>query len=80
MARIAKFYERLPKGSAPEFKSSGPMGWYRDRYFGKDPSAARKKSPEVFHAEEDVALAGSRCSILNQPAPSGLLRWERSFE
>lgn len=73
MARIAKFYERLPKGSAPEFKSSGPMGWYRDRYFGKDPSAARKESPEISHAREDIALARIRNSIISQPAPSGLL-------
>ncbi len=42
MARIAKFYERLPKGSAPERKSSGLLGRYQDKYFGKEPSAARE--------------------------------------
>jgi len=40
MARIAKFYERLPKGPAPEIKSSGLLGRYQDKYFGKNPSAA----------------------------------------
>lgn len=41
MARIAKFYERLPKGPAPEIKSSGLLGRYQDKYFGKNASAAR---------------------------------------
>lgn len=42
MARIAKFYERLPKGPAPEIKPSGLLGRYQAKYFGKEPSAARK--------------------------------------
>jgi hypothetical protein len=41
MARIAKFYEKLPKGPAPERAPSGPLGWYQAKYFGKNPSAAR---------------------------------------
>lgn len=41
MARIAKFYEQLPKGPAPEIKASGIFGRYQARYFGKNPSAAR---------------------------------------
>ncbi|KIY01227.1 uncharacterized protein Z520_02779 [Fonsecaea multimorphosa CBS 102226] len=40
MARIAKFYEKLPKGSAPARAPSGPLGWYQAKYFGKNPSAA----------------------------------------
>ena len=42
MARIAKFYERLPKGPAPEVKPSGLLGRYQAAYFGKNPSAARE--------------------------------------
>jgi F-type H+-transporting ATPase subunit f len=42
MARIAKFYERLPKGPAPELKPSGLLGRYQAKYFGKEPSAARE--------------------------------------
>lgn len=42
MARIAKFYERLPKGAAPDRSTGGLLGRYQARYFGKDPSAARK--------------------------------------
>lgn len=41
MARIVKFYERLPKGPAPERATGGPLGWYQAKYFGKNPSAAR---------------------------------------
>ena len=41
MARIAKFYEQLPKGPAPEVKATGIMGRYQAKYFGKNPSAAR---------------------------------------
>ncbi|KAJ9622208.1 ATP synthase f chain, mitochondrial precursor [Knufia peltigerae] len=41
MAKIAKFYEQLPKGPAPQRAPSGPLGWYQAKYFGKNPSAAR---------------------------------------
>ncbi|ETI21127.1 hypothetical protein G647_07471 [Cladophialophora carrionii CBS 160.54] len=40
MANIAKFYEKLPKGPAPERAPAGPLGWYQAKYFGKNPSAA----------------------------------------
>lgn len=42
MARIAKFYERLPKGAAPERAPSGLLGRYQARYMGKNASAARE--------------------------------------
>lgn len=42
MARIAKFYEKLPKGQAPERATGGLFGRYQARYMGKNPSAARK--------------------------------------
>lgn len=41
MARIAKFYEKLPKGPAPARQASGLLGRYQARYFGQNPSAAR---------------------------------------
>ncbi|KAI1610718.1 F-type H+-transporting ATPase subunit F [Exophiala viscosa] len=40
MAKIAKFYEQLPKGPAPNRAPGGPLGWYQAKYFGKNPSAA----------------------------------------
>jgi hypothetical protein len=48
MARIARFYEQLPKGPAPAPQSSGLLGRYQARYFGKNPSAARKQRPDVL--------------------------------
>lgn len=47
MARIAKFYEKLPKGTAPDRATGGLLGRYQARYMGKNPSAARK-SPVGF--------------------------------
>jgi len=47
MARIVKFYERLPKGPAPERAPGGPLGWYQAKYFGKNPSAARMYIEEL---------------------------------
>jgi len=46
MARIAKFYERLPKGAAPDRATGGLIGRYQARYMGKNPSAARKSCKE----------------------------------
>ncbi|KAI9799822.1 MAG: hypothetical protein M1825_004382 [Sarcosagium campestre] len=40
MQRLVSFYEKLPRGPAPETKASGIFGRYRARYFGKNPSAA----------------------------------------
>jgi Mitochondrial F1-F0 ATP synthase subunit F of fungi len=48
MARIAKFYERLPKGPMPEIKPRGLLERYQHRYFGKNPSAARLYSIDPY--------------------------------
>ncbi|MCJ1249821.1 hypothetical protein MMC30_007047 [Trapelia coarctata] len=40
MQRVVSFYEKLPRGPAPEIKATSLMGRYRARYFGKNPSAA----------------------------------------
>ncbi|PGH01515.1 F-type H+-transporting ATPase subunit F [Blastomyces parvus] len=39
MERIVGFYEKLPRGAAPEIKPTGLLGRYQARYFGKNPSA-----------------------------------------
>ncbi|KAI9679282.1 MAG: hypothetical protein M1817_005302 [Caeruleum heppii] len=39
MQRVVSFYEKLPRGPAPEVKPSGLLGRYQARYFGKKPSA-----------------------------------------
>ncbi|KAF2838821.1 mitochondrial F1F0 ATP synthase-like protein subunit F [Patellaria atrata CBS 101060] len=40
MQRIVSFYEKLPRGPAPEPQAKGLLARYRKRYFGKNPSAA----------------------------------------
>lgn len=46
MQRVVSFYEKLPRGPAPEIKATGLLGRYQARYFGKNPSAARM-SPTI---------------------------------
>lgn len=41
MQRIVNFYEKLPRGPAPEIKPTGILGRYRAKYFEKNPSVAR---------------------------------------
>jgi F-type H+-transporting ATPase subunit f len=38
MQRVVSFYEKLPRGAAPEIKARGPLGWYQAKYFGKNTS------------------------------------------
>ncbi|EHK99139.1 putative ATP synthase subunit f, mitochondrial [Glarea lozoyensis 74030] len=40
MSRVVSFYEKLPRGSAPEVKPKGLMGRYQAKYFGKNASPA----------------------------------------
>lgn len=41
MQRLVNFYEKLPRGAAPEPQASGPISWYRKRYFSGKGSPAR---------------------------------------
>lgn len=41
MQRVVSFYEKLPRGSAPEPKPRGFLGWYQNKYMGKKPSPMR---------------------------------------
>jgi F-type H+-transporting ATPase subunit f len=41
MSRVVSFYEKLPRGSAPEVKPKGLVGRYQAKYFGKNASPAR---------------------------------------
>ena len=48
MHRVVSFYEALPRGPAPEVKPRGLIGRYQARYFGKNPSRARRESELFF--------------------------------
>ncbi|MCJ1366141.1 hypothetical protein MMC16_005266 [Acarospora aff. strigata] len=39
MQRVVSFYEKLPRGPAPDVKGKGLLGRYQARYFGKNASA-----------------------------------------
>ena len=41
MQRVVSFYEKLPRGAAPEIRSKGLLGRYQAKYFGKKTSAQR---------------------------------------
>jgi len=60
MARIAKFYERLPKGAAPDRATGGLFGRYQARYMGKNPSAARESSQERLYRSRPLRFDGMR--------------------
>ncbi|PHH63729.1 hypothetical protein CDD81_5494 [Ophiocordyceps australis] len=38
MQRVVSFYEKLPRGPAPEIQPKGLLGRYQAKYFGKNPS------------------------------------------
>lgn len=50
MHRVVSFYEKLPRGPAPDVKPTGLLGRYQARYFGKNPSAARESSSSASSA------------------------------
>lgn len=47
MQRVVNFYEKLPRGPAPEPQVKGLLSWYQKKYFGKNPSAARKLTHQL---------------------------------
>ena len=48
MEKVVNFYAKLPRGSAPETKPAGIVGWYQRRFFSSG-SAGRKYCPNAFH-------------------------------
>lgn len=50
-------------GAAPDVKPSGPWGRYRAKYFGKNPSAARK-----FHSR-GCSVVDVDIEVVNSPPP-----------
>ena len=44
MQRVVSFYEKLPRGAAPEIKAKGLLGRYQAKYFGKNASVTRTRT------------------------------------
>lgn len=41
MQRVVSFYEKLPRGAAPEVQAKGILGRYQAKHFGKNASGKR---------------------------------------
>lgn len=59
MSRVVSFYEKLPRGSAPEVKAKGLIGRYQAAYFGKNASATRRFLTATKAAECAVLMLSS---------------------
>ena len=57
MKRVVSFYEKLPRGPAPEVKPSGLFGRYQAKHFGKNPTGKRTFSdpstPGIFSCDRE---------------------------
>ncbi|KAK1766894.1 hypothetical protein QBC33DRAFT_515638 [Phialemonium atrogriseum] len=53
MQRVVNFYEKLPRGAAPEVKAKGLLGRYKAKHFGKNPTAM-----PIIHAILLVLITG----------------------
>lgn len=42
MQKVVNFYEKLPRGPAPEPEAKGLLGRYAKKHMGKNPSGRRK--------------------------------------
>lgn len=45
MQRVVSFYEKLPRGPAPQVKAKGILGRYQAKHFGKNATAKRTSQP-----------------------------------
>jgi F-type H+-transporting ATPase subunit f len=48
MQRVVRFYEKLPRGPAPEIKGKGILGRYQAKHFGKNPTGKRKLQSRIL--------------------------------
>lgn len=62
MQRVVSFYEKLPRGSAPEPRSRGFLGWYANKYMGKKPSPMREcPLATIFIGRDQARVSKVRC-------------------
>jgi F-type H+-transporting ATPase subunit f len=48
MQKVVSFYEKLPRGPAPEPEGKGLLGRYQKKYMGKNASARRTYISKEF--------------------------------
>lgn len=54
--RVVNFYEKLPRGPAPEVKATGILGRYQAKHFGKNPTAKRTYQPSYPTEQPEAGL------------------------
>jgi len=64
MQKVVSFYEKLPRGPAPEPEAKGLLGRYAKKYMGKNPSGRRKSGSVIFGKETSSLLR--RCDMCIQ--------------
>ena len=55
MQKVVSFYEKLPRGAAPEVQAKGLLGRYQKKYMGKNASGRRTSITQrnaVFPVQE----------------------------
>lgn len=64
MQRVVNFYEKLPRGPAPETKATGLLGRYQAKHFGKNPSGKRMSAlyPSMCY---DVNVTDNTLAIIH---------------
>ncbi|KAK0714793.1 mitochondrial F1-F0 ATP synthase subunit F of fungi-domain-containing protein [Lasiosphaeris hirsuta] len=53
MQRVVNFYQKLPRGPAPEVKATGLLGRYQAKHFGKNPT-----NKPIIHAIVALLIVG----------------------
>jgi hypothetical protein len=67
MQRVVSFYEKLPRGSAPDVKPKGLLGRYQAKHFGKNPSGTRMLLNFVTSISPDANIGSSNYSCNHLP-------------
>jgi len=69
MQRVVSFYEKLPRGAAPDIKPKGLLGRYQAKHFGKNPTGT-----PIIHAIVFLVAVGYAQNyyfhLRNYPWPS----------
>lgn len=58
MKRVVNFYEKLPRGPAPEVKPSGLFGRYQAKHFGKNATGTRTSPISCLFYTDVVDISG----------------------
>jgi hypothetical protein len=58
MQKVVSFYEKLPRGPAPEPEGKGLLGRYQKKYMGKNPSGRRAYTQNLHERSPGLDSCG----------------------